>query len=786
MQIFKQELSQHIESRQIIDDPLLCYAYGTDASLYRLTPQLVILISNDAEVLLLLKLAAQHKIGLTFRAAGTSLSGQAVTNQVLVVLDNRSWQKYSIYNNGWQIILEPGIIGAKANLLLKPYQTKIGPDPASIHTCKIGGIVANNSSGMCCGINKNTYHTLSSIKIILANGAVLDTKDPTSKEHFIANNQHIIRGINQLRQQIIANPTLSKFIQHKFKIKNTSGYSLNSFIDFTNPIDILAHLMVGSEGTLGFISEVGYNCVANNPYKAVTLVYCDKLADLINLTLKLTQTNHSIDAIELLDITSLNSIKNNITAQAYLPLLTLDTAAMLIELSADNQPELDLKIIQLQQIIASHNTSFQIKFTQDSKIYTELWALRQGILPAIGGDRPLGTNVVLEDIAVAITVLPQLIYDLRQLFTEFSYTNAAIFGHILAGNIHFVFTPKFDTTADIDNYKKFMDKMCYLVTHKYHGSLKAEHGCGRNMAPFVELEWGSQLYSIMWQIKNLLDPQNILNPDVKLTHNANLHIENLKQLNPAHSEIDKCIECGYCETVCPSQNLTLTPRQRIAVYRKISVLKSYRIDKAQYKQFSKSYQYYGIKTCATTGLCKTKCPVGINTGDFILSLKTPPLLQQYWYRHFAVLVKLNKYFLHLGNLAARCIGSRAIYRATQKINRIIPITPVYLPTLPLIQTAQFINLTTYPSRSSSSKVNNVKYIVYFPSCNNRILGDTLNRGNKNTALQQLITYLGYTIIYPDDLPNLCCGQLFNSQGNSNLALDKATQLLTTLTRLNYP
>lgn len=784
MQIFKQELSQHIESRRIIDNPLLCYAYGTDASLYRLTPQLVILVINNDEILLLLKLATQYKIGLTFRTAGTSLSGQAITNQVLVILDNNSWQKYSIHNNGWQIILEPGIIGAKANLLLKPYQTKIGPDPASINTCKIGGIVANNSSGMCCGISKNTYHTLSSIKIILANGAVLDTKDAASREYFIANNQNIIGTINQLRQQIIANPTLSEFIQHKFKIKNTSGYSLNSFLDFTEPIDILAHLMVGSEGTLGFISEVGYNCVANNPYKAVTLVYCDNLADLITLTLKFDPIQQRIDAIELLDITSLNSIKNNIAAQAYLPPLSLDSAAMLIELSADSQIELDLKIIQLQQIITSHHISFQIKFTQDSKIYTELRALRQGILPTIGGNRPAGTSLVLEDIAVATNLLPELIYELRKLFTEFGYTNAAIFGHILAGNIHFVFTPKFNTAADINNYKKFMEKMCYLVTYKYQGSLKAEHGCGRNIAPFVELEWGGQLYSIMWQIKKLLDPHNILNPDVKLTTNANLHIENLKQLNLVHSEIDKCIECGYCETVCPAQNLTLTPRQRIASYRKISALKSSTFNKAQYKQFSKDYEYYGIKTCATTGLCKTKCPVGINTGDFILSLKAPPLLQHYWYRHFANFVKLNKYFLHLGNWVAKYIGSQLTYRITHKINRIIPLIPVYLPTLPSIQSAQFTNLSI--TTINNSKVSQAKYIVYFPSCNNRILGDTINNNNNGTALQKLITYLGYTIIYPDDLPNLCCGQLFNSQGNNNLAVDKATQLLTALAKLNYP
>lgn len=775
MQKFKSHISQYIDSKRIIDNPLLCYAYGTDASLYRMTPQLVVQVETNYEVEQLIRLANKYKMSLTFRAAGTSLSGQAITDQVLVILSNTSWQKYLITNHGQQITLEPGIIGANANLFLKPYATKIGPDPASINACKIGGIVANNSSGMCCGTSKNTYKTMESIKLILANGATLDTGNQASRDEFSTKHMHIVQGINTIRQQIQTKPDLVELIQHKFKIKNTSGYSLNAFLDYTDPIDILAHLMVGSEGTLGFISEITYNCVPNNPHKAVSLIYCSTLDSLISLTLKFKAID--IDAIELLDITSLNSIKDSDTAKAYLPAkLSSDTCAMLIEVSGANQTELENKIFILQQLINTHSIQSQIKFSQDPDIYAQLWELRKGILPTIGGNRPSGSTVVIEDIAVEIQQLAELTHDLRQLFIQYNYTNAAIFGHILAGNIHFVFTPRFDSPVDLNNYKQFMQQMCGLVATKYQGSLKAEHGCGRNIAPFVELEWGKTAYALMWQIKHLLDPNSILNPDVKLTTNPNLHLQNLKEMTSVSGEIDKCIECGFCEAVCPSQNLSLTPRQRITTYRKMKSIEA--SNPELHAKFMHDYAYHGIETCATTGLCATKCPVGINTGEFILRLRqhTSTKLDNYFAHNFSSFVKLNKIALSMGNTAADLLGRKPTYSISRQLKKVIPILPVYLPTLPNTQSARFVEEAN-PTKQ--------KCIVYFPSCNNRIMGDTSESKTQN-SLQRLISHLGYHIIYPENLANLCCGQVFDSNGDNANAQAKHEELALNLAKLNYP
>jgi D-lactate dehydrogenase len=772
--LIKKELEQFINITRIIDDEFLLYAYSTDASLYRIIPQLVVIVETNSEVQFIINLANKLKFSITFRAAGTSLSGQALSEEVLVILSPNYWQEYVIYNNGQQIALEPGIIGAQANLLLKPFAMKIGPDPASLASCKIGGIVANNSSGMCCGTKHNTYKTIAGIKIILANGTTLNTNDHKSCDTFKQKNPHIIAELLNIRDQIRENQQLNNFIQNKFSIKSTSGYSLNAFIDFDDPIKILEHLIVGSEGTLSFISQVTYNCVNDNKFKAVSLIFANSLQQIIDLSRTFPQDNF-IEAIELLDINSLLALQKIATAEKYLPEISSDTSAILVELGANSSEQLLSKIEVLQNIINQQSILHQIKFTSDSMIYNELWDLRKGIISIIGANRVSNSFFIIEDIAVEINSLANIIFDLRQLLQQFNFNQVAIFGHILAGNIHFILTPVITNTFEQNQFTDFMQQFCHLVVDKYNGSLKAEHGSGRNMAPFLNLEWGDECYALMWRIKKVLDPASIFNPNVKLTNDALLHTKNIKTLYPVAAKVDTCIECGFCESVCPSNGLTLSPRQRITTYRKMM---HHSTSQESKKLFVKRFKYYAVDTCATTSLCKTKCPVGIDTGELILSLKQK---QNKAYLSVSNFIYINKMKLKLINYLSNFIGRQSIHNATSTLHRIIPIVPVYLPNTPAVQTIDFEDV-----KIAYTKATKKKRIMYFPSCNNRIFAASDSPNANATPLAQLMAKLGYTVVYPQQLNNLCCGQIFTSKGMPQLAAKKAQEVIKFMQQYDYP
>ena len=163
------ELRRLLSPERVLTRYIDRIAWANDASVYRLVPAAVVQPESVAEVQALLRYSRERRVPLTFRAAGTSLSGQAVTDGILVVL-SRHWRAIDVEDDGKRVRVQPGAIGGAVNRLLQPYGAKIGPDPASINACMMGGILANNSSGMCCGVVDNAYHTLESIRFVLPKG----------------------------------------------------------------------------------------------------------------------------------------------------------------------------------------------------------------------------------------------------------------------------------------------------------------------------------------------------------------------------------------------------------------------------------------------------------------------------------------------------------------------------------------------------------------------------------------------------------------------------------------
>jgi D-lactate dehydrogenase len=741
-------------------------AYANDASYFRLVPQAVVQPNSISEIQSLFKFTQQNKIPMTFRAAGTSLSGQAVTDGILVDI-SRHWDKYSIEDDAKHIRFQPGIVGGFLNNALKSHKRRIGPDPASIDACMMGGILANNSSGMCCGVTENSYRTIHSMAFVLPNGFVLNTADPKANRIFENEQQHIAKGLIELKQRIINSTTeykgekLAKKIRRRYQMKNNNGYLLNAFLDFDSPLDILTHLLIGSEGTLGFIAEAVLHTLPDYTYKYTGQLYFKNIQDAAAAIYPIKQSGAR--AAEIMDRESLRAVENNAGVPSILKQLPNGAAAILAEYQAEDAESISSFGKEAERVIKNLKLIHDVQFTDDPIAQASLWKPRKGIIASVGAMRPRGTTSVNEDVAFPVEHLADAVTDLRHLFDDHGYPDGVIFGHAKDGNLHFLVNQAFDNDEQISHFDKFLRAMVGIVSGKYDGSLKAEHGTGRNMAPFVATEWGDEAYSIMRDLKSLLDPDNMLNPNVVINDNPQAHVTHLKNLTLVSPQIDKCIECGFCESKCPSRRLTLTPRQRIVIQRELARMRLAASDSLEADSVSKDFSYAGIDTCAADGLCATACPVGINTGDYIKHLRTESIkdekLALWLAENFSIAEKSIGIGVTLGHAAEKVIGTdgvNSIIQTTEKISN---------TTLP-----KWNNSIPSPSRiraeRSTSAVEAQKCFIYFPSCISRQLGQPKSDGHLSLAetFIAISHRANINLCIPENAIGHCCGMPFASKG----------------------
>ena len=763
-------------SRKIYTDALMRLAKGTDAGLYRLIPQKVVSVNNEDDVLKTLQECRQQQTPITFKASGTSLSGQAISDSVLMEIGPDFTSHRILDDKGLEATFACGIVGAKANRLLRRYGRKIGPQPASIKSAKIGGIVANNASGASYGIRYNSYHTLKAMRLILADGTLLDTGDPTSRKAFETSHAELLVQLSALHDKVIADQEMHQRIQHKYEIKNTCGYSLNALVDFEDPIDILAHLMIGSEGTLGFISEVTLETVPDYPLKATSLIFFKNLTDACAAIKALRKCN--VSAAELMDRNALRAVEDKPGLPAELKTLPESCAALLIDTSSSDEQTLKAQFQQIENELRSLETLYPIHFTTDQEEYTTLWNVRSGLLTSAAATRQKGTISIIEDIAFRSEVLGEALAKIKETLASFGYPNSVMWGHLLDGNVHFILFPDMRTEEGVKQYAAFMQEFSKVVL-SFDGSQKAEHGTGRNIAPFVKAEWGEKLYGIMHELKDLIDPMHLLNPGVILNDDPAIFIKHLKETPIANDIIDKCIECGFCEVQCPSRNLTLTPRQRTVVYRKLTAM----VEKGEentplYKELKKSFNYNAEETCATDGLCAMACPVEINTGLLIKELRwkenssVANKIASGIAHHMAGTTNSIRPLLHVPHLLAKAISYKGMELITGGLFELsghrFPLWTRYTP-----RGAKKLNYLTEKATKGQPEM------VYFPSCITRTMGTSADYKEKESVTQvtiQLLHRAGYAIRYPEGIHALCCGMAFSSKGFRKQAAEKQEEL----------
>jgi D-lactate dehydrogenase len=769
-------LAAIVPESRVFTDPLRTLAYGTDASFYRLTPKIVAVAEDEAEVAAFVKLCRAFGAPVTFRAAGTSLSGQAVTDSVLIVL-GEGFGGFA-YDEASQVVrLGPALVGGDANRRLLPFQRKIGPDPASLATAKIGGIAANNASGMCCGVGQNSYHTLASLRLMLADGAVLDTADPASVAAFRLSHKSLLDGLAALSADIRADETLVARINEKYRRKNTTGYALNALVDFTDPVDMLAHLMIGSEGTLGFLSRVDYRTVPDYADKASAFVVFSDLENACRAVTALKST--PVEAVELLDRAALESVKTKKGMPVDVDFLGPEASALLIETRAPNPAELRARIGTIVAALDVDVALNGVTFSQDAQETARYWDIRKGTFPAVGGKRPSGTTVIIEDVAFPVERLAEATMDLRALMDAHGYEEAIIFGHALEGNLHFVFAQGFETPEEVRRYARFMEAVVELVVGKYDGALKAEHGTGRNMAPFVEREWGRAATEAMRRVKALLDPHNLFNPGVVLNDDREIHLKNLKPMAAVTELIDSCIECGFCEPQCPSKGLTLSPRQRIAASREMKRLRCEDASSPVLAKMEQDYLYLGEETCAACSLCATVCPLEIDVGRYTRSLRAARrgmvarAVATATAKKFAAATRAARAGLGIGVATELVVGATVMGAVSGAANRLLG-TPKWAKAMPR---PALPDLRSLPRLSASEQAAGPP-VLFFESCSSRMLGPAAGDGSEPlaTVAARVFARAGFRTITPEGLDELCCGQSFDTKGFPEAAEYKAREL----------
>ena len=361
------------------------------------------------------------------------------------------------------------------------------------------------------------------------------------------------------------------------------------------------------------------------------------------------------------------------------------------------------------------------------------------------------------------------------------YDDACIYGHALEGNYHFVIAQKFDDRADIDKYRNLMNKIEELVVGRFDGSLKAEHGTGRNMAPFVQAEWGDKAWQLMKRLKKAFDPLGLLNPGVIFNDDPECFIHGMKPLPLTDPDVDSCIECGFCEVNCVSCGLTLSARQRIVAQREISRLESTGEDPERLKRLKDEFKYYGNETCAGDGLCSTSCPMHINTANLIHHVRERQLgrssrrMGKWAADNLSTVsggLRMTLGAAHAAHILLGNNGVRKVGKALHKVG-----LPLWTPSLPK---------PYYPGHLTKLKQSQQpRKLVYFPSCINRTMGAS-DEAAKTEPLPNVFLRLckkaGYEVVFPEGMTNLCCGMIWESKGMPDIADEKLSELEAALAK----
>ncbi|MBT2528190.1 FAD-binding oxidoreductase [Streptomyces sp. ISL-99] len=734
--------------------------YASDASPYRFVPRVVVIAENLDDISAVLSYAHRRGREVVFRAAGTSLNGQAQGEDILVDV-RRHWAGIEVLDDGARARIRPGTTVVRANASLARHGRVLGPDPASALACTIGGVVANNASGMTAGTARNSYRTVASLTFVLPAGTVVDTADPAADEKLADAEPGLCAALMAIKAEIEADAELTARIRAKYEIKNTNGYRLDAFLDGATPVQILRGLMVGSQGTFGFISEVVFDTLPLDRRLSAALLFFPTLSAAAAAVPRFSDAGAA--AVELMDGNTLRASVSVGGVPADWARLPKETTALLVEFRAPDEAALGAYERAAAEVLSRLEPAVPVApvasvtnaFTRDARTIAGFWKARKAFVTAVGGARPAGTTLITEDFAVPPSRLAEACEALLRLQGRHGF-DAAVAGHAAHGNLHFLLAFNAADPADVARYAAFMDDFCRLTVEHFDGSLKAEHATGRNLAPFLELEWGPKATELMWRTKQVIDPAGVLAPRVVLDRDPQAHLRGLKTIPRVELIADPCIECGFCEPTCPSTDLTTTPRQRIVLRREMmrqaagSPVQDGLLD---------AYGYDAVDTCAGDSTCRLACPVGIDTGalmkDFRHRRHSP--CEERIAALAAEQFKAVETAARLAVAAADRIDDRLLQAATSLARKAVrpDLVPRWLPQIPGAAARRL------PRTSRTGA-----HAVYYPACVNRVFGEPERYWGPSLpqAVVAVSERAGKPVWIPGDVAGTCCATIWHSKG----------------------
>ncbi|MER5760138.1 FAD-binding and (Fe-S)-binding domain-containing protein [Streptomyces sp. NPDC002082] len=757
----RSELAELLGADKVLSGVSDLVRYASDASPYRFLPQVVVIAEDIDDVSAVLSYAHGKQREVVFRAAGTSLNGQAQGEDILVDV-RRHWAGVEVLDEGLRARIQPGTTVVRANAALARHGRILGPDPASAIACTLGGVVANNASGMTAGTTRNSYRTLSSLTFVLPSGTVVDTADPLADEELEHAEPALCHGLMEIKREIEADPELVARIRAKYEIKNTTGYRLDAYLDGATPVEILRGLMVGSEGTLGFIAEVVFDTLPLDRELTSALLFFPSLPAAAAAVPLFNEAGAL--AVELMDGNTLRASVSVAGVPADWAGLPKDTTALLVEFRAPDEAGRAEYERRAAGVLAGLDlvapvASVTNAFTRDAKTISGYWKARKAFVTAVGGARASGTTLITEDFAVPPSRLAEACEALLELQAEHGF-DAAVAGHAAHGNLHFLLAFDAARPADVERYAAFMDAFCRLTVERFDGSLKAEHSTGRNMAPFLELEWGPRATEMMWRTKRVVDPDLVLAPRILLDRDPRAHLRGLKTIPQVEAVADPCIECGFCEPTCPSEDLTTTPRQRIVLRREMMRQQP---GSPVLDGLLAAYGYDAVDTCAGDSTCKLACPVGIDTGalmkDFRHRRHSPreERAAELAALRFGAVEGAARLAVAAAGKITDVVGDGILEAVTGAARRIVrpDLVPEWLPQVPGAAAR------TLPATRRGGAA-----AVYYPACVNRIFGgpDGASGPSLPEAVVAVSERAGRPVWIPGDVRGTCCATIWHSKG----------------------